>query len=102
MGGLETSTSDGRRRRCGGGAKFAASGTKLVCLCGTDKSYLESAETFALALRKAGADYLLLAGKPPLEREAAWRAAGIDAFIFAGCDALAILEEIVDRADAAI
>ena len=57
---------------------------------------------FALALRKAGVDYLLLAGKPPFELEAAWRAAGIDSSIFAGCEALAILEEIVDRADAAI
>ena len=102
VGGLETSTGEGAADAAQVAAQFADAGTKLVCLCGTDESYLASAEKFALALRKAGVDYLLLAGKPPYEIEAAWRAAGIDAFIFAGCDALDILEEIVDRADAAI
>ena len=43
----------------------------------------------AAALKKAGA-HVFLAGRPG-EAEAQYRAAGIEGFIFAGCDALATL-----------
>lgn len=70
-------------------AAFKNSGAKLACLCSSDEVYAKEAVATAGALKKAGAR-VYLAGRPG-EREAAYRAAGIEGFIFAACDALAIL-----------
>ena len=43
------------------------------------------------ALAEAGASHIYLAGRPG-SNEAAWRAAGVNEFVFVGCDALAILQ----------
>jgi methylmalonyl-CoA mutase len=80
---------------------FAASGAHIVCLCGADDDYAAHAESFALAFKGAGAEYVLLAGRPG-EREAAFRAAGVDEFIFAGQDALAFLTSFLQRAGRAV
>ena len=58
-------------------------------------------EAFAHALKQAGAMHLMLAGRPG-DNEAAWREAGVDGFIFAGGDAVAILEGLLRRAGAAV
>jgi methylmalonyl-CoA mutase len=47
-------------------------------------------------LKAAGAHRLYLAGHPGAH-EAQWRAAGIETFIHAGCDALAILQSSLDH-----
>jgi methylmalonyl-CoA mutase len=73
-------------------AAFKASGADLVCLCSSDRIYADRAEAAAKALQAAGARPIYLAGRAG-EREAALRAAGIGNFIFAGSDALAMLEE---------
>jgi methylmalonyl-CoA mutase len=86
-GGLATSAGPGVASAAESAAQFAASGASLACLCGADDAYLAHAESFAPALKRAGAAEVWLAGKPG-DQEAAWRAAGIDGFIFAGCDAI--------------
>ena len=80
----------------GAAQRFAASGAAVACLCGGDEAYGECAEIFAVALKKAGARHLVLAGRAG-KSEAALRGAGVDDFIFAGCDALAALERIFGR-----
>lgn len=50
----------------------------------------------AKALKAAGCTTLYLAGKPA--DEAALKQAGIDGFLFAGCDLLALLTEAGERA----
>jgi len=79
--------------------RFRASGARFACLCGSDEDYATQAEGFARALKGAGADYVLLAGRPG-EREAAFRAAGVDDFIFAGQDVLVFLASLLKRAGA--
>jgi methylmalonyl-CoA mutase len=79
--------------------EFSASGATTACLCGTDEAYGAHAEPFAAALKAAGARAVYLAGRPG-EHEAAWRAAGVDGFIFAGMDIVAALEEVLQRAGA--
>ena len=64
-------------------AQLEASGALLVCLCGTDDAYVEQAEAFAKAFKASGAKGVALAGRPG-EFERAWRAAGVDDFIFVG------------------
>ena len=76
---------------------FRASGAAMACLCGSDEAYADHAERFAAALKSAGARVVYLAGRPG-EREAAWRAAGVDGFVYAGADLVAALEEVLRRA----
>ncbi len=69
---------------------FKKAGTSLVCLCSSDAVYATNAVDAAKALKEAGAAPIYLAGRPG-EKEAEFRAAGIDDFIFAGGDALTTL-----------
>jgi methylmalonyl-CoA mutase len=71
---------------------FRASGARLACLCSSEEVYATSAEAAARALKEAGAAAIYLAGRPG-DHEAAFRDAGIDAYLFAGGDLLAFLEE---------
>jgi methylmalonyl-CoA mutase len=73
-------------------AAFKASGAELACLCSSDKMYAEHAVAAAKALQAAGAGHIYLAGRPG-EQETALRGAGVGDFIFAGGNALAMLEE---------
>ncbi len=70
---------------------FKASGARLACLCSSDEAYARDAAAAARTLKQAGAAAVWLAGKPA--DEPALRAAGVDGFIFAGCDVLAALRQ---------
>jgi methylmalonyl-CoA mutase len=71
---------------------FKTSGAALACLCSSDKIYAEQAIAAAKALQAAGAKHIYLAGRPG-EQKAALRSAGVNDFVFAGCDALVTLQE---------
>jgi len=77
-------------------ARVKESGAPLVCLCGSDDAYAEQAEAFAKAFKASDAKGIALAGRPG-EFERAWRAAGVDEFIFAGGDAIAMLQSLYRR-----
>lgn len=77
-------------------AAFKASGATLACLCSSDKIYADQATAAAKALQAAGARHIYLAGRPGAQ-EAALRDAGVKDFIFAGGDALAVLNEAYER-----
>ena len=73
-------------------ADFKASGALLVCICSSDACYAEHAERAATALKEARSDArVYLAGKPG-DAEAAYRAAGVDDFIYVGVDVIGKLE----------
>ena len=72
---------------------FRETPTRVAVICATDATYAEEAENAAQRLKAAGADWVILAGKPG-EREAALRAAGVDQFVFAGQNALSALETL--------
>ncbi|MGV9263051.1 methylmalonyl-CoA mutase subunit beta [Kitasatospora sp. NPDC003701] len=75
---------------------FAASGARVACLCSSDQLYGEHAEAVAAALKAAGARRVLLAGRPGEQREA-YERAGVDGFVFAGGDAVAVLSSLLDE-----
>jgi methylmalonyl-CoA mutase len=79
-------------------ASFKTSGARLVCLCGADKTYESEAASAAETLKTAGARHIYLAGRPG-ELETTLRAAGVQSFIYAGCDALATLSAAYDILD---
>ena len=72
---------------------FAASGAAIACLCAADAGYAELGAASTAALKSAGARHVYLAGRPK-DLETALTAAGVDGFIFAGGDALAMLAEL--------
>lgn len=67
---------------------FRESGTTVAVLCSSDALYAERAADTAAALREAGASRILLAGKPKDD------VPGVDGYLFAGCDALAVLDDV--------
>ena len=77
-------------------AAFKASGAGVACLCSSDKVYAGHAAAAAQALQAAGTEHIYLAGRPG-EQDAILRAAGVGDFIFAGGDALAMLQSAWKR-----
>ncbi|MFD5596268.1 methylmalonyl-CoA mutase family protein [Streptomyces griseorubiginosus] len=69
---------------------FEESGATEACLCSSDALYEEQAEETAAALKSAGARHVFLAGRPG-------QYSGVDSYVFAGCDAVAVLTATLDR-----
>jgi len=99
-GGIEALSGEGCKDATQAASAFAASGAAIACICSSDRLYAELAATTARALRAAGSRKVLLAGRPKGLGEAL-RAAGIDAFIVAGDDALATLAMLHGALDVA-
>ncbi|MET4922357.1 methylmalonyl-CoA mutase family protein [Streptomyces sp. PSRA5] len=72
------------------------SGATIACLCSSDPLYAEQAEQVAAALKSAGATRVYLAGRPGEQRETFTRA-GVDEFVAAGDDAVAVLSAALDH-----
>ncbi len=83
---------------------FADPGTPVVCLCGTDKEYDQRADALIEALTGAGAAQIWVAGRPSSGGFRGNRQDGaptsdlarVDGHIFAGCDALTVLNTVLD------
>ncbi|GAA4871283.1 methylmalonyl-CoA mutase family protein [Actinomycetospora straminea] len=67
---------------------FREAGTPVAVIASSDKRYDEHAAGVAAALREAGATRILLAGKKDVE--------GVDATLYAGCDAAAVLRDTLE------
>jgi methylmalonyl-CoA mutase len=83
-GGVATPSGDGA-------SGLADAGTTVACICGTDRDYAESAAALAAELRAAGATAVWLAGKPSLAVD------GVDGYVYAGCDALDVLQRVHEQ-----
>ncbi|MFI9748731.1 methylmalonyl-CoA mutase family protein [Streptomyces collinus] len=69
---------------------FEESGAAEAVLCSSDALYAEQAEAAVRDLKAAGARHVFLAGRPG-------EYPGVDAYVFAGCDAVAVLSATLDR-----
>ncbi len=67
----------------------------IACLCGTDERYASEAVERAKALKHLGCQRVLIAGKPGAN-EAELRAAGVDGFIYMGCDVVETLNNLLE------
>jgi methylmalonyl-CoA mutase len=90
--GIEAMTNDGFASVTEMASAFRASDAQLACLCSSDAVYEREAVAAAKALAAAGARHIYLAGRMP-DAEAMLRAAGVQSFIYAGCDALRTLRD---------
>lgn len=93
-GGIEAVNEDGFDAADAAAQAFAKSGARIACLCSSDAVYATHAAAAARALKAAGAARIYLAGKP----DEALKAAGVDSFLYAGADLLALLGEARDAA----
>ena len=74
------------------GHAFRASGARQAAICSSDAIYATAAEAVTRALKYAHAARVYLMGRPDEAQRAAWQAAGVDEFVYAGTDVLATLE----------
>ena len=81
----------------GSAAEFESKDFTMAVLCSSDKVYAEQAHEAATTLRAAGCQWIYLAGKPKGDLAEIVKAAGIDGTLYAGCDAVALLEEVLKR-----
>ena len=91
-GGIEALGNEGFTEAGAAAEAFAASGAKIACICSSDALYETQAAATAKALGKAGASAVYLAGKPSALIETL-KQAGINDFLYAGCDLPAFLSE---------
>ncbi|MEA2738051.1 MAG: methylmalonyl-CoA mutase [Acetobacteraceae bacterium] len=80
---------------------FGASGVRLAVICSTDKQYATAVADLAPMLKAAGARTVVLAGHPG-QSEAAYRAAGVDRFIYVRCDVLETLWSLLHAEEEAL
>lgn len=78
---------------------FKTSGASIAVIASTDAVYAAQAVSVAKALKDAGARAIHVAGRGG-ELEAALKDAGVDDFIFIGCDVLGVLNALNARAPA--
>ncbi|GLS44327.1 methylmalonyl-CoA mutase subunit beta [Methylobacterium brachythecii] len=90
-GGIEALGNEGFSKADDVAHAFRESGASIACLCSSDALYETDAAAAAKALKEAGAKTVYLAGKPA--DADALKAAGVDAFLFAGGDLLALLAD---------
>ena len=72
---------------------FQASGCPAAVICGTDGLYEEHAATLAENLKEAGAKWIVVAGRPG-DNESSLKNAGVQDFIYLGCNALEALSNL--------
>lgn len=97
-GGFEVVTNDGFADVAAAASAFERSGTKRVVICSSDAWYDGSACELGRALKHKGAIEVILAGNPG-QNEAKYREAGINRFIYIGCDVLGTLTELSNNAN---
>lgn len=81
----------------GSAAEFESQDFTMAVLCSSDKIYAEQAHDATSTLREAGCQWVYLAGRPKGDLAEITKAAGIDGTLYAGCDAVALLEEMLER-----
>jgi methylmalonyl-CoA mutase len=99
-GGIEAVDTEGFSDAAALAAAFKACGAALACLCSSGKIYAQQAVAAAKALHAAGAKHIYLAGRAG-EQEGSLRAAGVQDFVFAGSDALTVLQQAYRLAEGA-
>jgi methylmalonyl-CoA mutase len=95
-GGLATLGNDGFESIAAAVEGFRASGTAIACLCSSDAIYETDGEQAARALKATGAATLLMAGNPGARRDVLV-SAGVDDFLYAGMDVVAVLAALHER-----
>lgn len=97
-GGIEALTNDGFENADAAAKAFGESNAKVACICSSDALYSDHAVDTAKALKSAGANLVLMAGKPG-DNESQFVAAGVDQFLYVGIDVVKTLSQLLKNMD---
>ncbi|MCS7467016.1 methylmalonyl-CoA mutase subunit beta [Stieleria sp. ICT_E10.1] len=95
-GGFEVLDSGGFADADAAAEAFSQTDASIAVICSSDKLYADVVPTAAAKLKQAGASSVVLAGNPG-DNEQAWKAAGVDRFIFMRCDVLETLRSLLTQ-----
>jgi methylmalonyl-CoA mutase len=98
-GGFEVVAREAKSDVAAAAAAFAVSGAKIAVICSTDKQYATAVAELAPKLKAAGARTVALAGYPGKSEEA-YRAAGVDLFIYVRCNVVETLSSLLHAEEA--
>lgn len=93
-GGVETVDGDECEGVADAVAAFTASGARTAVICSSDPHYPTLIPAVSMALKEAGAHLVVVAGTPG-SLEGGWRGTGVDAFLYAGCNAVTLLKTVL-------
>jgi methylmalonyl-CoA mutase len=74
---------------------FASGGSRTVVIVAAPERAAEVVPLMAEALKEWGTRRILVAARPD-ENQSAWRTAGVDGYVYPGCDAVALLGDILE------
>jgi methylmalonyl-CoA mutase len=95
-GGFEVLSNKGFLEAEAAAQAFSESGASIAVICSSDKLYLDVVPEVTPKLKAADARTVVLAGNPGANEEA-WRAAGVDRFIYISCNVLETLREMLEE-----
>ncbi len=95
-GGFEVITNQGFPDAKAAAEAFVNSGALIAVICSSDKLYPDLVPEAARLLKEVGARIVILAGAPR-EHVDEWQEAGVDRFIFMGCDVLSTLRDLLEE-----
>lgn len=95
-GGIEALPSDGYCDADAVVRGYAASGADGAIITGADEDYASLAVEVAQRLRDNGARFVGIVARPGAE-DAAWGSAGVGAWLYVGCDAVGLLQSLLDQ-----
>lgn len=93
-GGFEVITNEGFETDEEAAKAFTESNISIAVICSSDQMYEKMVFSTIEGLREIGAGTILLAGNPGVNRER-YEAAGVDGFIYVGCNVVDILRELM-------
>jgi methylmalonyl-CoA mutase len=76
-------------------AALRSSGSQSVIICAAPGLLADAAPKLARDFKVSGAQRVLVAQRPD-EHEALWRASGVDGYLFPGCNAVAVIEDLLE------
>lgn len=97
LGGFQVVTNDGFPTPEAAADAALKSGAPVVVICSTDEVYPDVVPALARRLRSAQPDLTLLVAGRPGEQGVAYRAAGVDDFIFVGADVVVVLNSLHEK-----
>jgi methylmalonyl-CoA mutase len=93
-GGLAAAYAEGLDEPAAAAAALGASGASSAIICASVERAPDAVPRLARELKASGAKRVLVAAAPD-DRESLWRSEGIDGFVYRGCDAVEVLEQLL-------
>lgn len=93
-GGIAAAYGEGLDEPSAAASALGASGARSAIICASAERAPDAVPRLAHELKASGAHRVLVAAAPD-DRESLWRSEGVDGFVYRGCDAVKVLEDLL-------